>query len=373
MKRIIAVVSLLLMSIGGMFAQNAQNWKQYEIPAMATAVAVDNKKIIFFSEDNTFYQAALPLPAHSGDIAWAQMTVPGTEAVKAGFITADNEIFALKEGGDLYRLSHTQWEKILSGISGINGNSHFCAWDDQAIYLYDGSNFEAYPFAGARALSYADKKLVVSTNNNEVFVGSHPSNLKKGHDLENFETSEIIINDFGEYVAAGIMMWRFGAWYQASVEACVPFTHVLSEGTLSSLAESRDSVWAAGVFAGKGVIFNTIDITKIAFFPESLKMLRGNSDGTLVAIAGNKFYVLNGAKATSGVYKKTSVNIKISPNPVSDGRVIVTAEYPGQYWLRDISGNNIELFSLKKGENILNLPNLAAGVYLLGGQKIICR
>ncbi|MDD2680603.1 MAG: T9SS type A sorting domain-containing protein [Patescibacteria group bacterium] len=371
MKKLAIFTFLLIMSIGHLVS--AQTWAEYDTPASATAIAVTDNAIFVFTPDQ-YYQVGFPLPASGSTLPWAQMIVPGTGSIKAGVVTPDGIVFALRENGDLWRLINGQWENIfpdqvIEGLSGIAGNRFF-AWSRYNIYEYLGG-FTQMPFDGAKVITFNEDHVMVFTESSGNYSGSNSWTLSPAEDLNNFYPTDAAMTD-DEYVVVGSVINSLAAWHQSPPDACVPFTHVLTEGIVNSVAATKDTAWAVGRIGPKGMLFNTSDMSEIYIVPENVWQVRNNNVGLVAAVSSSKLYVHGSTMIVGSQKTSTSTApLIIAPNPIEDGCLRIIASEACEARLTDLTGRQLAGALLEKGSNNINISYLPTGMYLLNGTKII--
>jgi len=357
------------MSIGNVTLAQSQAWAEYDTPASATALAVTDNAIFLFTTDR-WYQVGFPLPPSGASLPWAENLIPGEGIIKAGAVTPDGIVFALRENGDLWRLINGQWENIFSGIdnlSGILGNRFF-AWSDDFIYEYI-NGFTQMPFNGTKAIAFNDDYVLVFTDF-EIYSGSNSWTLSPSETFNNFNAKDAVMTA-GEYIVVGSVIGNLAAWHQSPPDACVPFTHVLTGGVINSVAALKDTAYAVGQLGNKGMLFSTSDMSGIYIVPEPVLQVRNNNVGAVAAVSNSKLYIHGSTVAkTPDLSVKTS-QIIIAPNPAENNCLRVIAPEAVEVYLSDLSGRQLAGIRLEKGVNEINLAFLPSGIYLLDGQKVV--
>lgn len=353
------------MSIGNVTF--AQTWAEYNTPASATAVAVSDNAIFVFSSDQ-YYLVSLPLP-HAGEaLSWAQMIVPGSGNIKAGVVTPDGIVFVLRGNGDLWRLSNGQWENIfpdqvIEGLSGISGDRFF-AWSGDYIYEYLGG-FTQMAFDNAKSIAFNEDYVMVFTDNFETYSGPNSWTLSPAENLINFYPSEATMTH-DEYIVAGTVIGSLAAWHQSPPNACVPFTHVLTEGVINSVATSEDTAWVVGRLGEKGMLFNTTDMSGIYFVPETVWQIRSNANGVVAAVSNSKLYVHGNVvvSSSSEVPVKEENKVVIAPNPIKSSQLRFMSDLDTDAAVFNQLGSTVAKLKVTAGINTCTL-NLPAGIYFL--------
>lgn len=372
MKKLFTVFALMLvLSFGSITLVQAQTWAEYDLPASATAIAVSDNYIFVFTADR-WYQVGFPLPPSGATLPWAENLIPGTGTIKAGAMTPDGIVFALRENGDLWRLINGQWENILQNIDGLTGlqGNRFFAWSADFIYEYF-NGFTQMPFDGTEAIAFNDDNVVVFTENNGNYSGPNSWTLLPAEDLPNFYPMDAAMTD-NEYVAVGSVIGNLAAWHQSPPDVCVPFTHVLTTGVINSVATLKDTAYAVGQLGNKGMLFNTGDMSGIYIVPEPVLQVRGNNIGTLGAVSNSKLYVHGSTVVTkTPTLPVKATQIIIAPNPLQDGCLRVIAPEACEAILTDLSGRQVAGARLEKGVNEINVTFLHSGIYFLNREKVI--
>lgn len=369
-KMFLLLAWMLIMSVGNItFAQS--EWAEYDLPATVTSLAVTHNAIFVFASDQ-YYQVGFPLSPSGSTLPWAQMIVPGDGVMKAGVVTPEGIVFALRESGELYRLINGEWEnlfpdQVIEGLTDIVGGRFF-AWSGEYIYEYY-NGFTQMPFDGTKAIAFNEDCVMVFTEAGN-YSGPNSWTLSPAETVSNFYPAEAVMTS-NEYVAAGNVMGSLAAWHQSPPDVCVPFTRVLTQGAITSVASANDTAWAVGYLGTKGMLFNTADMSSIYVVPDAIHQIRSNDLGVLGAVSDRRLYVRGSTAIGSAASTPVQLDLQIIPNPIKDGSLRIMSASTRQARLFDLRGQQIATLLLKSGENILNMMSLPSGAYLLEGSKFI--
>jgi len=365
-KNLFLIIALmLLISVGN---NTLAQWAEYQAPANnISCMAMNEGKILLFAE-NCYYVAGLP----AKPLIWSQMPVPGNGPITAGLIMSDDKVFALRPNGDLWILENTVWSVFFPNISGVSGvkENEFFFYSGNIIFHYANGEVEQAPFfENIKSIAFNNSNIMVF-GEDKIYSGPDIHSLQLVQSLNNFVPIEAAMSE-EEYVFVGAATGGLAAWHQAQIEQCALFTHVLTRGTLNSVAFSADTAFVGGVIGNKGVLFNTLDMSSLLILPKPILSVRAN-EAYVAAVSSDKLYLKEKTVETSLSSATSAISqLTLITNPVQNGILRINASREMSAIISDLSGRQMKSLLLKKGLNEINVSGLVAGVYLCEGLKIV--